>query len=396
MRDYISKYFKLGRVSSNFFLVILSVPVMLFSCSSSSDPLHQFTTVVIDSDQVDDFYELDFIKNDIEIHYLMNDSELLIGNVQHMDFLGSNIVLFDNSAHQILIFNSSYELIKRVESKGEGPGEFKYLECFFVDEEKEEIVIFDSRLLKFLTYDAKGEFIKEKKVNYFARDLFKVGNKWLINNAWSDDKSNPYQIFITNENFEIISKLKPQNKSIVSSIANATPFKKIDSNILTYLEPLSDTVYQLNSALDNLEPLILFDFRDLKYPDELLLDKSARQFFSEISKGRYNGWVRDLWKSGDEMLFQFLETNGLGKMQTVMALYQEEKLSLFSKFTICGGLAVFYPKMVNEGKYFSIISSEELNHYIENNDMRNVHPRLLSLFQKLNNNESTLIISFKL
>ncbi|WP_221405744.1 6-bladed beta-propeller [Roseivirga echinicomitans] len=354
-------------------------------------------TLVIGPQEVIKSWDLDFEKNDVQFYPLANDKDLLIGNVQYMDFLGSNVVLFDNKIHQILIFNSSYELIKRIESKGEGPGEFKFLECFFVDKERGEIVIFDSRLFKFLTYTAQGEFVKEKKVEYFARDLFKVGDKWLINNAWSDDKSNPYQIFVADDNFEILNKLKPQDKSIVSTIANPAPFIKTDSNDVIFYEPLSDTVYQLSSSLDKLTPFLLFDFQGLEYTKDMLYSSRIREFIDKVGRGKYKGWVRGLLINNDDKLFQFFETNGSKRLENVMALYQEEQLKLFSQFTIGGGLKVFYPKLIKDGRYFSVLSSEMIENFREENlEWGNLSFEVSELLKNAKNSGYTYLVSFKL
>ncbi|KYG72425.1 hypothetical protein AWN68_11735 [Roseivirga echinicomitans] len=367
------------------------------SCSKSNNSLRVLDTLVIGPQEVIKSWDLDFEKNDVQFYPLANDKDLLIGNVQYMDFLGSNVVLFDNKIHQILIFNSSYELIKRIESKGEGPGEFKFLECFFVDKERGEIVIFDSRLFKFLTYTAQGEFVKEKKVEYFARDLFKVGDKWLINNAWSDDKSNPYQIFVADDNFEILNKLKPQDKSIVSTIANPAPFIKTDSNDVIFYEPLSDTVYQLSSSLDKLTPFLLFDFQGLEYTKDMLYSSRIREFIDKVGRGKYKGWVRGLLINNDDKLFQFFETNGSKRLENVMALYQEEQLKLFSQFTIGGGLKVFYPKLIKDGRYFSVLSSEMIENFREENlEWGNLSFEVSELLKNAKNSGYTYLVSFKL
>lgn len=381
-----------------FFLCITILGFLsVISCSKSNNPSQVLNTVEIGSQDVIKTWGLGFEKNDIQFYPLVNDKQLLIGNVQYMDFLGTNVVLFDNRIHQILIFNSSYELIKRIESRGEGPGEFKFLECFFVDKERGEIVIFDSRLFKFLTYDAKGQFIREKKVEYFARDLFKVGKKWLINNAWSDDKSNPYQIFVADEDFEIIDKLKPQDKSIVSTIANPAPFIKTESNDIIFYEPLSDTIYQLNSSLDQLIPLLVFDFQGLEYTEDLLYSNRIREFIDKVGSGKYKGWIRGLLISGDDMLFQFYETNGSKKLKNVMALYQEEQLKLFSQFTIGGGLKLFYPKLIKDGRYFSVLSSETIENFKEEDLVGgNLSFEVSELLKNAKNNGYTYIVSFKL
>ncbi|WP_323758261.1 6-bladed beta-propeller [Roseivirga sp.] len=380
------------------FLCLLVFGVLsISSCSKSKGSTQDINSVVIGAEKVMKSWDLDFEKNDVQIYPLSNNDDLLISNVQHMDFLGSNAVLFDNRIHQILIFNSSYELIKRIESKGEGPGEFKFLECFFVDKEKNEIVVYDSRLFKFLTYDAKGQFIKEKKVEYFARDLFKVGDKWLINNAWSDDKSNPYQIFVADENFEIFNKLKVQDKSIVSTIANPASFIETDANDIIFYEPLSDTVYQLNSSFDKLTPFLLFDFQGLEYTEDLLYSSRIREFIDKVGRGKYKGWVRGLLINSDDMLFQFYETNGSKKLENVMALYQAEQLKLFSQFTIGGGLKVFYPKLIKDGRYYSVLSSEVIENFREEGlEEKNLSLRVSELIKNAKNNGYTYIVSFKL
>lgn len=370
--------------------------IFLISCSKEKDTSLELKNLVIGSQSVMKSLDLDYIKNDIQIYPLVNSIDLIIGHIQYMDFLGSNVVLFDNMAHQILIFNSSYELIKRIEAQGEGSGEFKFLECFFIDKEKKEVVVFDSRLFKFLTYDINGEFIQEKKVKYFARDIFKSGNNWLINNAWSDDKSSPYQIFIANEEFEIINKLKRQNKSIVSTIANPEPFINTVNNGIIYQEPLSDTLYQLNSSLDKLTPILTFDFQSLKYPEELLYSKRMREFVSQASSSNYRGWVRNVSLNDGNLLFQFFQTNGAEKLENVMAFSNENELKLFHNLTISGGLKITFPKLIKEGKYFSVLSSEEIEQYLSTHKLSDLNEQILNSIKFKPNSTMTYLVRFNL
>lgn len=129
----------------------------------------------------------------------------------------------------------------------------------------------------------------------------------------------------------------------------------------------------------------------------MLYSSRIREFIDKVGRGKYKGWVRGLLINNDDKLFQFFETNGSKRLENVMALYQEEQLKLFSQFTIGGGLKVFYPKLIKDGRYFSVLSSEMIENFREENlEWGNLSFEVSELLKNAKNSGYTYLVSFKL
>lgn len=377
--------------SIHHFFILLSF--ILMGCGSNKQNSSS-NKIDIGSASIEDYFELDDVTNKVSFLPLEFDSAILLGNVQYMNIVDSTLVLFDNRLHQILFYTLKGDLIKVVKGGREGPSELNFLETFAVDRDNKEVVVFDSRLFKFMRFTLTGEFISETKVDYFARDIIKYGDFWVINNAWSGpDRENPDQIMIANKAFKIVSSFRPQNNKFISTFANPSPFFTVDDK-LWYKELLCDTVFEMDIQNQKLIPRLTIDFGNYSIPYKLRNVPSIRIFHADMSKGDFMGLVLQMMTNEEQTLFQFFDSVGKDRMKAVVGLFADDKLRTFSSFSY-KGMKIPYPRFSYEGKFYSIVSSEEILEMANDNGESALPETIASWFKNGVSRNSDFLVSFR-
>lgn len=378
-------------------IIMITVCVFLLPSCDSIASNNELIVIKIETNKKLEFLEVDKMGRNINLTPLGLGDATVIGYPQKIFIVDSTIVLIDNLLHQILFYDLTGSLNKKVEKGwGEGPGEFNFLECFAVDEQAKEVVIYDSRLFKFLKYSFEGEFISEHKVDFFARDIKRIDGTWFINNAWSYNQDNPYQILIANNEFEITSKMRIQGKAMVGVHANTDPFIEYNG-IPYYYEPLCDTVYLLDTEKERLIPYLFLDFGAHAFDEDDVYMKGIREFSAMINKGDYKGWSRNLYLSDYHTLFQYFDSKDVKKVQNVIAyIKKEEAIRQFKRMSF-KGIPIMYPSLRKNNLYYSIISSEEIKAHLEDGGDKDVFNFFLNDGQKMNPSQNTnYLLSYKL
>ena len=83
------------------------------------------------------------------------------------------IVMFNPLSKNILILNRSGKLLSKIEKDGDGPGEFRFIQCGTLDTNN-NIYIYDHVLKRITKYDAKGKYIFSLNVKYNSDNIRKM------------------------------------------------------------------------------------------------------------------------------------------------------------------------------------------------------------------------------
>ena len=93
----------------------------------------------------------------------------LFGGVDKLVFYDNKIYVLDQKyAAKIMIFDASTgKFISKIGTIGSGPGEYKSISDFSIDEEKKKIYVLTNRH-KVITYTLFGDFVHEKNLGFYA------------------------------------------------------------------------------------------------------------------------------------------------------------------------------------------------------------------------------------
>ncbi|MEB2782777.1 6-bladed beta-propeller [Algoriphagus sp. C2-6-M1] len=246
---------------------ILILFVILISCKSGLEEQENSRVVAINLD--DSKPEL-LSRKVKSIEYLLLNyvDSLPIVNPTKIMVLPNRIYVCDHNLHNIFIFDRKGKVINVIESKGEGPQEFNYINDFIVDDR--DIVIFDTQLHKIIRYKENGKFISEERTNIIAETLVQTPDFRLFYMNYNTDA----------EGFNFV-RITPDQK-----VSAYLPIKKefeevrvLDWNAFVVDRFRHEYAYKLPYTYNivffnkdgSFKELVHFDLGDAKIDEELLL-----------------------------------------------------------------------------------------------------------------------------
>ncbi|MDR0542964.1 MAG: 6-bladed beta-propeller, partial [Dysgonamonadaceae bacterium] len=114
---------------------------------------------------------------------LTDKSMINTGYIQRIIVAENEIIIATLS--QILVFNKEGKFIRSIGSRGQGPGEYNYILNLGIDEKNKRLFIISSPDRKIISYDLKGNFLKEiavswsepQDINYINKELLLLADK---------------------------------------------------------------------------------------------------------------------------------------------------------------------------------------------------------------------------
>ncbi len=142
------------------FLYFVLFIVILGSCKSPESSLYQFDPRTIDKKEI----ALSEIADDIT--YVPLDNSFPINMIYYPRyFIGDNIYLSERQSG-VMIFNRNGKFVRKVGSKGRGPGEYAFCVNFSVDEKSGTICVMDANVIK--VYSKTGRFLRKIELGEYS------------------------------------------------------------------------------------------------------------------------------------------------------------------------------------------------------------------------------------
>lgn len=171
----------------NLYLVMFSA--FMLSCSES-ELKHSSSLIEVN---VSSKLKLEFtdIFESVEIIPLETTDDVLIGGITKTLIVDDLIFVLNKSAtNNIFCFDKSGKLIFKKESEGMGPNELYSTRDYTINKELDELIIYDGRLAKFLTYDLHGNWKSEFKFkNISLYDLINLNGKLFFYDGLAVDQN---------------------------------------------------------------------------------------------------------------------------------------------------------------------------------------------------------------
>jgi hypothetical protein len=144
---------------------ILFSCIFLYACSTGnkSDDYHRnipYVNLTVNAESANNL-PVDNIKNARFVKLETNDNSL-IGELKHIKVAENRIFILDsNMAKALFVFDYEGKFLFKVGSIGQGPGEYSSVNDFFIDEAKQQIIIYDSNMRNLYYYDWRGVFVNK-------------------------------------------------------------------------------------------------------------------------------------------------------------------------------------------------------------------------------------------
>jgi hypothetical protein len=251
----------------NYFLLLL----LMSSCQSKDNNLYEFDPRQL----VEKNISLSEIADDI--NYIPLDNSYPLGLIYDNVELINNSIYLSEKDIGILVFDRSGKMIRKIGSKGRGPGEYVYHFDFTVDTKTETTYVCDYNIIKI--YSKNGKFIRSFSLVDYG-DLInpiKCLNSSLFAFYSVQFENAEYKWIALDSSGNLIKKEKRKTPAFTSN-SSIGQGAYIFQNNLTYWNSFNDTVF---SILPDLTENLSFLFR----PGEHRFPKSPKNIpIDELTK----------------------------------------------------------------------------------------------------------------
>ncbi|UJP66342.1 6-bladed beta-propeller [Mongoliitalea daihaiensis] len=303
---------------SNIYLsiVLLSIPL---SCKHQADTISSDHEIVIDVDESIKLTYSDIFES-LEIIPLESTHELLVGDIDQVLFAENRIFIVDeNKTKSLFIFDGSGKLVKRIESKGLGPGELFKPTSAQVLENDNQLVIFDGRQGKCMFYDYDGNFLHEIRYTDWLATydwIYHRGHFYFYSENGEDFEDRLFKTTVGMQTVLRINTFFKGDAKIINGMKNAYLYPTYGGSSLFFNERNSNRILEIQE--DVIKRQYVFSFSKDEFKPDPQRVYQAIDFTREF-------WRQDQYALGDGLID--------GKRISLLSINKgrESKLALWTK-----------------------------------------------------------------
>lgn len=256
---------------------------ILLLCSCSKQELATNTNSILFGD-----------KNDFDINSIVSykfipletSGECLISNIEQI-IIKDNKIFINSGKEKLFVFDILGKFITQIGNKGNGPGEYKAIFNFHIDDANNRIIVADAGQNRVIYYTLDNyKHIETKSIFYFTDCC------WLSdsNIAWffwvgyeSEDKKRHY-IKITDDKLNELKLLHPLDYNFKNPVLCGSLF--YTQNQKHYLNlPYTPFIYEVTSQ--NITPSYQLNLGKHKFATSEWMEKEAKQNYASIIQTDY-------------------------------------------------------------------------------------------------------------
>ena len=316
-------------------IILVVILLLMAGCGGGK----QSTDDLIFVDVLKSYPKKELILQDfMDVEYIALETNDEFVNQGWVQDIGKEIILVKNriTDGDIFVYDRSGKALRKINRKGQGPGEYIYASQVILDENKEEIFVSDMMTRKIFVYDLHGEF---------KRSFNQKEAEWREDNTgafpYADPRAFPYLflfnydrdnlicydphheerafVLISKQDGSIIREIKTpfKEKKYLHQIPANDPFGMVspgggDNPLIPYngnwilAEPSSDTVYMFLPDYSLRPYIVRTPSIQSMDPEVFLLLRhfSDRYYFMETIRNEYNFNTR----SGFPQTFMMYDT----------------------------------------------------------------------------------------
>lgn len=266
-------------------LLLLLALIGSFSCQRKDQEL-EFEKVFLNQESPG--LEINQVFHKVELMELrFNNEGEWIGNIDQYKITGDHIFLLDESQGQKIIkFDLLGNFVSEINSVGDSPDGFNKPSLFSIDESKNELVIFDRTLLKFVYYDLDFNYLRSEKIDKYYSGIahLESGEGLLLFPEDIIKESNGYVL--------IYKKNNVKNESILHTKYQIIPHlsERIFYNDHSgfYHLPFEDKIFRFEPQDGKFVPLFQLMLNTDEIPEELLNENDILALQSYLLESQKN------------------------------------------------------------------------------------------------------------
>ena len=292
------KCFIYNGICFSYFLLFL---FMFSSCERNKKGVLEEAVVINTAFNAPNEIKLSSLVDSITYIPLETKDDLLIGQVTKMIVSDKFIYVFDEMSSSLYCFNLSGKFVRKIGNRGVGPGEYTNIDDFDICNQR--IYLFDCNLRKLFVYNNKGILEKEIKTNYWAESIHVIDDSWIAlyggyknNTQYEKNGKTPNLLFLNIHNGK--SKVAAFFDSQIE-MKEVYGSYKLFTNFGSFLSPLENRIYQLDSKL-NLNERLSFSLSESQENSQNIYLQKIRN--EEINVGQVEELIQGfpMWVSINE------------------------------------------------------------------------------------------------
>lgn len=280
------------------FFVLLFIATSLESCQKSDEDanLQKVKTVKIDPEKGErgDFLAL---CDTAYFEPLAIADSVAFGTVTSLKRAGNFTCLSSLNTNSLICFEGS-KMLYHLSKIGGGMGEYLSLHAFAIDVVQNELMVYDRQQFKVCYYDLKtANFKREMKINGWFSNIEFIDNQTQVTTV---DYGEEKYLSISDRTFKNEGGALETKYPLITDAVFPSSFSHV-KNILYYVEPFTETVYQI--ANREVKPYLHFDFGAFTFPNKNWKNANTELVEQELSKAPYAFMVHLFAKQDDFITF---------------------------------------------------------------------------------------------
>ena len=289
--------------------MILLFALFFSSCEENNKYGNENETVILIRLKDEKTFNMDTFADEhiSEIRYvpLETNDESLIAEIEKVYLYKELIIIFDQRANRILLFDMDGKYIRKIGRKGGGPNEYFSLNDIFFEESSGLIYAHERSKNVIFVYDLEGQIIETIQPSFHFNSFCKSKDGFWIYSCFQDNNPNGYNLMLVDNSMQkMIGGYFPQHPNFINKTW-ATRFRLDSEGVNYFAYPTSNCVYKLADSVP--EIVYRVDFVNRNAPFEMIAEIESSEEYEKLIEneyllmGNYNIW-------NETLIFNFSES----------------------------------------------------------------------------------------
>ena len=349
----------INRFISPFFTFIV---ILLQSCTSNDIDYSKVIQIKVNEPDIANNQKISELLSDIKIVPLETNPQSLISEVNKIVEYDGNYIMQDTYiSSSVVAFDSSGKFIRKYGAKGVQAGQYILPMDFYIDQQKNELLILNSETHFINIYDlATGSFKRSKRYNFATHQMIKVDSNCIAFGGAAREK----RIFFSDTSLSVSKRFIDYSERYRVGLIN--PFTKPDDSTILFRMSYDNTIYKVQR--NRIIPYVKIDFGDKALSDEFYdsLNEPQKRRLADYTVDKMCN-ITTYYETADSRVFSFFYKNDIiccvqDKITSHVKLFSGRKniddvLHLNSFPTILG--------TDKDGFFLTVVSAEKISRTIK-------------------------------
>ena len=306
-------------------IIYFGLLLILFNCNQQVNKENDTVTFTVGPENFRERERIYFSHLFDSIKYIIldNSDDCLIGNIDKILFHDHIFYVLDRKQHTLLVFSETGQFLWKINKRGNGPGEYRSLQDFDINQNK--LYLFDPRS-KVLEYDLNGMFVKSYSEKTYGNSILVDNERFYISTCNNTSKFGDYSLLIMDDYGKTFKNGIPiTQKNLINACVTfqqSLNFCRYKDTIRFYT-PLVAKVFSI--VEDDISVQYNFDFKHKKIPENYFNENT----YEDLKESSYAYGLNSYWENDSFFSFNMYAINENG--WDILYSKKDNKLT-------CGGL----------------------------------------------------------